>query len=88
MFCALSKDGEMNDSITINIPAATLINVLKRELGDAQILLLLSTGHTPDTPESRILFEARLKLLRLEKTKNTEKARIKKIGDFDGVPDE
>ena len=43
---------EMNDSIAINFPVATLISVLKRELGDAQILFLLSTGHAPNTPES------------------------------------
>jgi hypothetical protein len=49
MFSALDdgRRDEMNDSIAINIPAVTLINVLKRELGDAQILFLLSSGHTP-----------------------------------------
>jgi hypothetical protein len=90
MFSALDdgRRDEMNDSIAINISAASLINVLKRELGDAQNLFLLSTCHTSDTPESRILFEARRKLLKLEKTKIAEKARIKNIGDFDAVPDE
>ena len=60
MFSALDdgRRDEMNDSTAINIPAVTLINVLKRELGGAQILSLLSTSHTPDTPESRIYSKA------------------------------
>jgi hypothetical protein len=39
-------------------------------------------------PESKILFEAQKKLLKLEKTKNAEKAQIKKIGDYDAIPEE
>jgi hypothetical protein len=76
----------MQKNIAINIPAATVIKVLKRELGEAQILFLLASGHTPDTPESKILSEARKKLLELEKAKDAEEARIKKIGDFDAIP--
>ena len=78
----------MPKNIAVNIPAATLINALKRELREAQILFLLSSGHAPDTPEAQILFEARNKLLELEKAKDAEEDRIKKIGDFDAVPKE
>jgi hypothetical protein len=76
----------MPKNIAINIPAATLINALKRELRDAQILLLLAAGHAPESPECRILLEAQNKLLELEKAKAAEEERIKKIGDFDAIP--
>ena len=79
---------EMKDSVAIHIPTATLIKVLKRELGEAQILFLLASSHAPDAQQSQILFDAWNKLLELEKTKNAEEARIKKIGDFDAIPDE
>ena len=78
---------KVKDIVAIYIPASTLIRVLKRELGEAQILFLLASGHTPDTPESQILLEAQKKLLELEKTKAAEEARIKKIGDFDAIPE-
>jgi hypothetical protein len=76
----------MPKNIAINIPAATLINGLKRELGDAETLLLLAAGHAPESLESRILLEAQSKLLELEKAKDAEEERIKKIGDFDAIP--
>jgi hypothetical protein len=76
----------MPKNIAINIPAATLINALKRGLGESQILFLLAAGHAPDTPEAQILFEAQNKLLGLEKAKDAEEERIKKIGDFDAIP--
>jgi hypothetical protein len=71
IFGALGMNGrvKMQKNIAINVPAATLIRVLKRELGEAQILFLLAAGHAPDTPEAQILFEAQNKLLELEKAK-------------------
>jgi len=78
----------MKDNIAISIPVAILIEVLKRELGEAQILLLLASSHAPDAQQSQILFDAWNKLLELEKTKNAEETRIKKIGDFDAIPEE
>jgi hypothetical protein len=57
-------------------------------LGGERTAVVRRAGHTPDAPEAEILFEAGNKLLELEKTKGAKEARIKKIGDFDAIPEE
>jgi hypothetical protein len=73
-------------NVAVYVPAAALIEALKRELGEAQILLLLSQRRPAATPECQILVDAGNKLRELEEARRVEEARIEKIGDFDAIP--